>query len=142
VIREREFEKNVARRGENRILVLFDRFESPNHPPHPVLDVAGDCLKVNGLARGAAHHDRPPSEKADAPKRPATLWSPAVGSAPKYLTSDRNAAEMSAAFTREHSRVWVRAVRVLQHSGGPLGSQPKRIPVQHGYTLGQCQNCL
>jgi hypothetical protein len=60
-----------------------------------------------------AHHDRPPSEKADAPKPPATLWSPAVNSAREYLTSDRNAAEMSAAFTRAYPRVWVRAATVL-----------------------------
>ena len=52
--------------------------------------------------RGTAHHDRPPGEKADAPKPPATLRSPAVDSASKSLTTAVVAAEISAALPMLH----------------------------------------
>jgi hypothetical protein len=48
------------------------------------------------------------------------------------LTSDRNAAEMSAAFTAVPSVVLVRAIGVLQHSGGPqVRLIPKDAAIYH-----------
>src|SRR5215469_8384206 len=81
---------------QNRIALLRDRLEVGQHALDTRLHVLGGGNQVHGHPWGTAHHDRPP-EKADALKPPETLWSPAVDSASRYLTSDRNAAEMSAA---------------------------------------------
>jgi hypothetical protein len=45
------------------------------------------------------------AEKMNATKPPESRSAPVVEIAPKYLTSDRNAAEMSAACTRVYPRV-------------------------------------
>jgi hypothetical protein len=94
-------------------LLLLDRLKFADYPSHSGADITGDRLEVNRPLRDQCHHDRAPNKNADARTPLATMRSPAVDSAPKYLTSDRNAAEMSAAFTRAYPRVWVRAATVL-----------------------------
>jgi len=96
--------------------------------------VACDSGQINGRSRSAAHHDRP-SEKAGTPKPPATLWSPAVDSAPKCLTADRDAAEMSAALAMLTPWLALAAGPVLTHRAGrasPRSEAISRIPELHG----------
>jgi hypothetical protein len=75
------------------------RFEFTDHPSHPDFDITGHRLEIDRHTGRAAHHDRSPGEKADAQTRPIALRLSAVGDAHLSLTSDRNAAEMSAAWT-------------------------------------------
>jgi hypothetical protein len=78
---------------KDRILLLFYRLKFANDAAQPRLHVLGDRLEIDVDMGRTAHQGRAPGEKADARKRPATLRSPAVDSASKYLTSGRNAAD-------------------------------------------------
>jgi hypothetical protein len=95
--REHQFQEHVTGRCEYRILLLFDRFEFTDHASHPGFNITGHRLEIDRHTRRTAHHDWRAGEKADARKPPEALRFPAVDSASESLTSNRNAAEMSAA---------------------------------------------
>src|SRR5215467_3363144 len=107
VDREHQLQEHVTGRCKYRIPLLFDRFEFTDHPSHPGFDITGHGLEIDRHTGSTAHHGRPPGAKADARKPPATLRSPAVDSAPKDLTSDGDAVEMSAALAMLYPMVGV-----------------------------------
>ena len=88
-------------------------------PFSPGFDIAGHHLEIDRHTGRTAHHERPRKEKADTRKPPETLRSSAVDSASKYLTSGRNAAEISAAFTVVSSPCRSGPRRCYQHRCGP-----------------------
>ena len=124
---EYHIEENIARLCENRGRLLFNCFELADDPPNPDLGVARDSLKIDRDPWWAAHHNRLPLEKADARKPPETPGLPPVDSASKYLTSDRNAAEMSAAWTMFRPWFALGPFGCSQHPDGPQVRTPSRV---------------
>jgi hypothetical protein len=92
-----DIDVDIAGPRKDRVLLLFNGLKLADDATDVRLDVLGHRLEIDRRSGRAAHHGRAAGEKADARKPPETLWSPAVNSASKYLTSDRDAAEMSAA---------------------------------------------
>jgi hypothetical protein len=86
-----DIDVDIAGLRKDRVLLLFNGLKLADDATDLRFDVLGHRLEIDRHSGRAAHHGRAAGEKADA--------SPAVDSASKYLTSDRDAAEMSAALT-------------------------------------------
>jgi hypothetical protein len=115
-----EVNVNVSWRRQDWGRLLLDRLKLANDSPHSCFDIASDGLEIHRRAWRAAHHDRPPSENADAKPPPKSPGIPVVEIAPKYLTSDRNAAEMSAALAMLEPWLALGPLGCFQQPGGPL----------------------